>query len=118
MVGGGMRQAGVLAAAGLIAMEETPKLLTEDHCNAKFLAEGLGRIRGIAADPAKVMTNIVIFDVSGTGLASAEISARLKQRGVLINGINERQMRAVTHYDVDRAACQQALEAVAACAQN
>jgi threonine aldolase len=114
-LGGGMRQAGVLAAAGLIALEETPKVLADDHCNAKFVAEGLSRIPGIAVDPAKVMTNIVIFDVSGTGLVSAEISARLKQCGVLINGINERQMRAVTHYDVDRAACEQALEAVACC---
>jgi threonine aldolase len=116
-LGGGMRQAGVLAAAGLIALEETPKVLADDHCNAKFVAEGLSRIPGIAVDPAKVMTNIVIFDVSGTDLVSAEISARLKQRGVLINGINERQMRAVTHYDVDRAACEQALEAVARCVQ-
>ena len=117
-LGGGMRQAGVLAAAGLIALEETPKLLADDHCNAKFVAEGLSRIPGIAVDPAKVMTNIVIFDVSGTGLASAEISARLKQRGLLINGINERQMRAVTHYDVDRAACEQALEAIECCLQK
>jgi len=114
-LGGGMRQAGVLAAAALIAIEETPKVLADDHCNAKFLAEGLSRLPGIAVDPAKVMTNIVIFDVSGTGLASAEISARLKQRGVLLNGINERQMRAVTHYDVDRAACEEALESVASC---
>src|SRR5579859_3741508 len=112
-LGGGMRQAGVLAAAGLIALEETPKRLADDHANAKFLAEGLAKIRGIHVDPSKVMTNIVIFDVSGTGLASAEISLRLKQRGVLINGINEREVRAVTHYDVDRAACESALGAFA-----
>jgi threonine aldolase len=55
----------------------------------------------------------VVFDVSGTGKAPAEISARLKERGVLMNGINSRQMRAVTHYDVDRAACAEALEALA-----
>jgi threonine aldolase len=114
-LGGAMRQAGVLAAAGLVALEETPKRLADDHCNAKFLAEGLADIPGIDADPSKVVTNIVIFDIGGTGLASAEISARLKERSVLINGINERQMRAVTHYDVDRAACVQALEEVAAC---
>jgi threonine aldolase len=112
-LGGGMRQAGVLAAAGLIALEETPKRLPEDHCNAKFLAEGLSRIQGIEVDPARVASNITIFDVSGTGVAPAEISARLKQRGVLINAVNERQMRAVTHFDVDRAACAQALDAVA-----
>jgi len=112
-LGGGMRQAGVLAAAGLIAIEETPKRLVDDHANAKFLAEGLAKIRGIHVDPSKVMTNIVVFDVGGTGLVSAEISLRLKQRGVLINGINEREMRAVTHYDVDRPACETALGAVA-----
>jgi threonine aldolase len=112
-LGGGMRQVGVLAAAGLIALEDTPKHLPEDHRNARFLAEGLARIPGIHADPQKVATNIVIFDVSGTGKTSAEISARLKRRGVLINGVNERLMRAVTHYDVDRAACAEALEAIA-----
>jgi threonine aldolase len=114
-LGGGMRQAGVLAAAALIALEETPKRLAADHLNAKFLAEGLSRIPGIAVDPAKVVTNIVIFDVSGTGLPSQEISARLLHRFVRINGINERQMRAVTHYDVDREACQKALDAMASC---
>jgi threonine aldolase len=117
-LGGGMRQAGVLAAAGLIALEETPPRLVEDHANAKLLAQGLARIPGIAAQPAKVMTNIVIFDVSETGLASVEISWRLKQRGVLMNGLNERLMRAVTHYDVDRAACEQALEAMECCVQK
>ena len=112
-LGGGMRQAGVLAAAGLVALEETPKRLFDDHCNAKFLGEGLTRIPGIRIDPQKVATNIVVFDVSDTGIPPVEISARLKQRGVLVNPINERQMRAVTHYDVDREACAQALAAVA-----
>jgi threonine aldolase len=112
-LGGGMRQAGVLAAAGLIALEDTPQRLPEDHANARFLAEGLARVPGIEIDARKVATNIVVFDVSGTGRASAEISARLKARGVLINGINERLMRAVTHYDATRADCAQALEAVA-----
>jgi threonine aldolase len=112
-LGGGMRQAGILAAAGLIALEETPKKLADDHCNARFLAEGLSRIPGIRIDPARVATNIVVFDVSGTGLPGGEISSRLKQRGVLINPIDDRLMRAVTHYDVDRAGCAAALEAMA-----
>ena len=111
-LGGGMRQVGILAAAGLIALEETPKRLFDDHCNAKFLAEGLSRIPGIQIDPSRVQTNIAVFDVSGTGSAPAELSARLRERGVLMNAINERQMRAVTHYDVDRAQCAQALEAI------
>lgn len=112
-LGGGMRQAGVLAAAGLIALEQHPGRLAEDHRNARFLAESLSKIPGIQVDPIKVQTNIVIFDVSGTGLTPAELSRSLKSRGVLINGINERQMRIVTHSDVNRKACERALEEVA-----
>ncbi len=111
-LGGGMRQVGVLAAAGLVALDETPGKLAGDHCNARFLADGLERIPGIKADARKVASNIVIFDVSGTGQTSQEITARLKQKGVLINGISETLMRAVTHYDVDRADCAEALTAV------
>jgi threonine aldolase len=114
-LGGGMRQVGVLAAACLIAMEESPKLLPCDHANARFLAEGFSRIPGIQIAPESVATNIAVFDVSATGVAPAEISARLKRRGVLMNAINDRQMRAVTHYDVDREACSHALEALAEC---
>jgi threonine aldolase len=112
-LGGGMRQAGILAAAGLVALDDSPAKLAADHANARFLADGLARIRGIQIDPASVATNIVIFDVSATGIPPAEISARLKQRGVLMNAINDRSVRAVTHYDVDRAQCAAALEAVA-----
>ncbi|MBV9508509.1 MAG: low-specificity L-threonine aldolase [Acidobacteriia bacterium] len=110
-LGGGMRQAGVLAAAALVALEETPQRLGQDHENARFLAKGLAQIAGIALDPATVETNIVIFDVSGVGLPPTEISARLKQRGVLMNPVNDRLMRAVTHFDVNRAACEMALDA-------
>jgi len=111
-LGGGMRQAGVLAAAGLIALEEHPRLLRRDHENARFLAQALARIPGISIDPRAVETNILIFDISGTGLSTAEFSARLKSRGVLFNGVNTREMRIVTHYDVDRAGCERALEAI------
>ena len=96
-----------------MALEETPAKLADDHRNARFLAEGLAAIPGIRIDPKSVQSNIVIFDVSGTGIAPAEITAKLKERGVLINGISPRQMRAVTHYDVDRAGCEFALNAVA-----
>jgi threonine aldolase len=112
-LGGGMRQAGVLAAAGLVALEETPARLAEDHRNARFLAQGLAVISGIAIDPASVQSNIVIFDVSGTGMAPADITAKLKERGVLINGVSPTRMRAVTHFDVDRAGCETALTILA-----
>lgn len=111
-LGGGMRQVGVLAAACLIALEEMPKRLPADHCNAKFLAEGLSNIPGIQINPARVQTNIVVFDVAGTGVPPADISARLRERGVLMNAINDRQMRAVTHYDVTREQCAEALAAI------
>jgi threonine aldolase len=112
-LGGGMRQAGILAAAGLIALEDSPAGLPRDHANARFLAEGLARIPGIQVDPAAVATNIVVFDISASGLAPTDVNARLRERGVLINAINARCLRAVTHYDVDRAQCAQALEMVA-----
>src|SRR5262249_23120215 len=94
-LGGGMRQAGVVAAAGLVALEESPAKLAVDHANARLLAEGLAGIPGVEIAPAKVMTNVVVFDVSRTGIAPAEVSTRLKQRGVLMNAINERCVRAV-----------------------
>jgi threonine aldolase len=112
-LGGGMRQAGILAAAGLVALEESPAKLAVDHANARFLAEGLWRIAGIQVDPAKVESNIVVFDIAKSGLAPANVSAHLRERGVLINAINQRCLRAVTHYDVDRAQCVEALQAVA-----
>lgn len=109
MLGGGMRQAGVLAAAGLVALEEGPKRLQVDHENARFLAAGLAEIPGIEIDPGKVVTNIVFFDVSATGLASHEISKRLAERGVLANGVGASAIRMVTHRDVDRENCERAL---------
>ena len=112
-LGGGMRQAGVLAAAGLIALEESPVGLEEDHRNARFLAQRLAEIPGIFVDPATVRTNIVIFDVSGMGAASEAFSRELKSRGVLANGINRRQMRMVTHMDVSRADCERAVQVAA-----
>jgi threonine aldolase len=112
-LGGGMRQVGVLAAACLIALEDSPRKLAADHANAKFLAEGLAQIPGIRIDPKKVATNISVFDIAGTGRTPAAISVLLKRDGVLINGINDRQMRAVTHYDVTREDCAHALAAVA-----
>ncbi len=111
-LGGGMRQAGVLAAAGLIALEEMPHRLGEDHTNARFIACELANLPGVQIDPARVQTNIVIFDISATGLATTELTAALKTRGVLMNGINPRQMRAVTHFDVSREQCATALAAI------
>jgi threonine aldolase len=111
-LGGGMRQAGILAAAGLIALEEHPAKLTADHANARYLATALAKIPGIAVDPSKIQTNIVIFDVSGAGLPAAEFSARLKTKGVLMNAVSETSLRAVTHYDVNRESAELAVGAI------
>jgi threonine aldolase len=108
-LGGGMRQAGILAAAGLIALDDHPARLAVDHANARMLARCMETIPGIAIDPAMVESNIVIFDVSALAVKPAEISARLKAEGVLMNAINDRQMRAVTHYDVTREDCENAI---------
>ena len=110
-LGGGMRQAGILAAAGLIALEDGPRKLSADHANARFLADALAKIPGITA--ATPQTNIVIAGVSGTGLPAAEFSARLKSKGVLINAMNKTHLRVVTHYDVDREGAEIALAAIA-----
>jgi threonine aldolase len=109
-LGGGMRQAGILAAAGLIALEQGPARLHEDHATARLLAEGVAAIPGVAIDLATVQTNIVIFDVSATGKSSTEISEALKSQGVLAGTVNPQQIRFVTHLNVSRAQCEQALE--------
>jgi threonine aldolase len=112
LLGGGMRQAGVLAAAGLVALEESPPLLPEDHANARRLAEGVSELPGVKIDPARVQTNIVIFDVSGTGLAPDAICARLRtEHGVLASAFGP-AIRMVTHYDISRADISRALEGV------
>lgn len=100
-LGGGMRQAGILAAAGLVAIEESPKRLHEDHTNAKLLAEGLANISGIAIDVNSVETNIVIFDITATGKTAAAIVEALRIKGVLAIGFGTK-IRFVTHCDVSR----------------
>jgi threonine aldolase len=108
-LGGGMRQAGVLAAAGLIALEQMPKRLHEDHANARLLAEALANIEGVAIDPETVETNIVIFRLSDA-LKPAELIARLKARGVLVSAVGPQLVRLVTHRDVGRRDCVRASE--------
>ena len=109
MFGGGMRQAGVIAAAGLVALEKSPGRLHIDHQNARRLAEGLAQTRGLRIDPAKVRTNIVIFDCSGTGKTAVELCDELYQRGIWAQDTAPYSVRLVTHVDVDRAGVERAL---------
>jgi threonine aldolase len=111
-LGGGMRQAGVLAAAGLIALEKGPGRLHEDHGNARLLAEALAATEGVSIKLASVETNIVIFRLTGERSA-AELVARLKARNILISAVGPDVIRMVTHLDVDRAACVTAAGALA-----
>lgn len=106
-LGGGMRQAGILAAAGLIALEEGPLRLGEDHANARLLAERLAESPEIELNPESVQTNIVIFRLRGS-VDAAAIVAQLKRRGVLAGTVGRHGVRFVTHRDVSRAACAEA----------
>jgi threonine aldolase len=117
LLGGGMRQVGVLAAAGLIALEETPKQLPQDHANARRLAEGLAQLPGVKIDPEHVVTNIVIFDVAETGISADAICARLQERNVLASGFGT-SIRMVTHYDVSREDIDRARAALREVIQN
>jgi threonine aldolase len=106
-----MRQAGVLAAAGLIALEDGPKHLHEDHANARLLAEALAHTEGVAIDLASVETNIVVFRLQA-GKGAADLAVRLKARGVLAGAFGPDAIRVVTHRDVSRKDCIDAAEAL------
>jgi threonine aldolase len=103
MVGGGMRQAGIIAAAGIVALETMIDRLADDHANARRLAEGLADILGIELDPARVKTNIVFFDLQPGTLTAPQLAERVAREGVLIGVNGERRIRVVTHYGIERA---------------
>ena len=112
-LGGGMRQAGILAAAGLIALDKMPARLSEDHANARVLADGIEKIAGLAVDMKTVQTNIVVVEVASKLMTAAELSRRLAQNGLLAGPISAQAIRLVTHMDVDRASCGRAVEIMA-----
>lgn len=114
LFGGGMRQAGVIAAGALYALDHHVARLAEDHALARRLAAGIAQIHGLELWPPEVDTNIVIFRVADWVGPPAALEARLRLRGVLINPIGRGLMRAVTHLDVDGAAVGRAIEALAA----
>jgi threonine aldolase len=102
MLGGGMRQAGVIAAAGLVALEHGPKRLHIDHENAELLARGLSAIPGIRLDSTQIQTNIVIYDIRETKMTSTEFLERTAKHHVLGVPVDTERVRMVTHLDVDR----------------
>jgi threonine aldolase len=112
MLGGGMRQAGILAAAGLLALADGPSNLQTDHDNAKFLASGLSEVPELRVDAADVVTNIVLMETANTGLSASDLVQRFAERGLLANAIMRDTVRLVTHCDVNRADCEQALRII------
>jgi threonine aldolase len=112
-LGGGMRQAGILAAAGLLALENVARL-QEDHANAALIANRLRKAPSLAVNP--VATNIVIFDIAKTGKTPGQFSDELRAKGILANGISATEMRMVTHQNVTESECLEAAEAAASLA--
>jgi threonine aldolase len=110
LYGGGMRQAGILAAAALYALENNLDRLSEDHANARWLATELATVRGISLDLEAVQTNIVIFDITETGRDVMQVVGELKQHGVLVVPFGGSRIRAVTHLDVTRQDIEKALQ--------
>ncbi|NJN17777.1 MAG: low-specificity L-threonine aldolase [Oscillochloris sp.] len=114
MVGGGMRQAGIIAAAGIVALTEMVERLSDDHANARALAGGLAAIPAIGIDPSRVQTDIVRFDLPADGPDAATFLAALREHGVAMSSLGPRTVRAVTHYGVEAGQIDQVLSAVRA----
>ncbi len=100
VLGGGMRQAGVIAAAGIKALEEMVDRLAEDHENARRLAEGVAGIGGLSIEPAKVQTNIIYFELDEERMTPTELVTELNKTGVKLLAVGPRRLRAVTHYGI------------------
>jgi threonine aldolase len=114
MLGGAMRQAGILAAAGLYALEHNIPRLAEDHANARLIADRLLESKAIELDPATVQTNILVFRAA----EAPRVVQRAKEQGVLVSAFGPRMLRAVTHLDVTRAECARAADVVVAAAEG
>jgi threonine aldolase len=112
VLGGGMRQAGIIAASGIIALEKMVDRLAEDHRNAKLLAEGIARIEGIAVDMERVQTNMVLFDISGLGVEDELFLSMLKENGVLALTNAKNKVRMVAHRGIEKEHIEKAINAI------
>jgi threonine aldolase len=114
VLGGGMRQAGIIAAAGIVALDQMVERLAEDHTNARRLAEGLAALDGVGLDPGMIKTNIIFFDIAPERGSAAELAERLGRRGVLVLPMGPQRLRAVTNHHIDGNDIEYALEVFAA----
>jgi threonine aldolase len=110
MFGGGMRQVGIIAAAGIYALDHHLERLKEDHQNAKRLGVGLKEFKGVSIDPRHVETNIVIFDVGNSRMTATQVAEAMKKEGILIHAFGKTQIRLVTHLDVSAEDIEKALK--------
>ncbi len=106
-----MRQVGIIAAAGIYALDHHVDRLKEDHENAKLLAQGLKELEGVSIDPEQVETNIIIFSIAGTGRIASQLAEAMRKKGVLIHAVGKAQIRLVTHLDVSKKDVNKALTA-------
>ena len=112
LLGGGMRQAGIIAAPGIVALESMINRLEEDHRNAKRLAEGIAKIGGIQIDLSSVQTNIVCFNVSDLGIAANLLISKLKQKGIFALALAEKKVRMVTHKGIEKDHVEKSISAI------
>jgi threonine aldolase len=110
LFGGAMRQAGIIAAAGVYALEHHVARMAEDHLHAKMLADALAELSGVRLNPAEVETNIIIFDIHATGRSAQEIVEQLEKEGVRLSVMGRTKLRAVTHLDVSRQDIERAIQ--------
>jgi len=115
MVGGGMRQCGVIAAAGIVALEHMVDRLAEDHALARRLAQGIAQIQGLFVEPETVETNLVYFEVKDGPLTAQELAARLEARGVRVLAVGPRRIRVVTHHGIQAGDIDEALDRLRSC---
>jgi threonine aldolase len=111
-LGGAMRQAGIVAAAGVFALRHHVDRLVVDHENARFLARGLAEVRGITLNPDEVESNIVIFDIAETGRTAREIAHEFSTHGLRMSVVSPSRLRAVTHLDISKRDVEEALRIV------
>lgn len=114
MLGGGMRQCGVLAAAGIVALEQMVDRLPEDHAHARRLAQGIAQVPGLYVDPGTVETNLVFFEVTAQSMTAQELVTGLDRQGVKVLAVGPRRLRAVTHHGIEAGDIDQALDAIRA----